>query len=122
MYTEIGDLIFLGHDGRDIELEVELEDGLSVRLVDWRTAHGDGRYEVKRPSGRGSVAVDSGGLAVIDKRLMSRHKYTDERINELAVFVTLTQDTTIQTFNGNAFMHGQFTLLTDPPDPEDDDE
>ncbi len=123
LYQELGELIFPPGDGngRDIEVEVELEDGTKVRIVDWRTAHGDGRYPVMSPAGQGSVAVDSGGLAVVDLRLCDANKYTEERLAELAHGVILTEPARLRTEGGDARLDGFFTLCTEDAKDEDDD-
>jgi len=124
LYKELGDLIFPPDDngnGRDIYVEVELEDGTKGRIFDWRTAHGDGRYDVLSEKGFDTVCVDSGGLAVIDKRLMHRNKYDDEQVLRIAHFETLTGPTLLKTEGGDARMVGYFTLCTEDHKDEDDD-
>lgn len=123
LYKEIGELIFpeWQHDGRDVLLQVELEDGSKVMIADWRTAYGDGRYDIMHKDGLAIACVDSGGLALLDKRLCDAKKYTEERLLEIAHFVTLTEPATLRTEGGDARLDGHFTLCTEDHKDEDDD-
>lgn len=94
-----------------------------AHVVDIRTRHGDGRYPVytKRPGlnppARG-VAVDSGGVAVVDKRLCDRSKYDDDVIRKMALFVTLTGPATVLVDDHNLTIAGYLEVRTNEADDE----
>lgn len=123
LYDALHEQIFPGwsHESRDIEIDVQLDTGGKARMVDVRTAHGDGSYDIRTEKKTYRAAVDSGGLAVIDRRLCDANKYTEERIKEIATFVTVTAEAVLRTEGGNLRLEGYFTLLTDPPEHTDDD-
>lgn len=67
-----------GYDIFDVHVRVTLPDGSTAELFDMRTKYGDGRYPfggpavVEEPRGRSGLGVDSGGMAVIDSRLVDK--------------------------------------------------
>jgi hypothetical protein len=123
LYRELGALIFPPDDslggGRDIHVVVELKNGTKGVIVDWRTAHGDGRYDVVAAKGFDTVCVDSGGLAMIDRRLMAAKKYDEETLLRIAHFETVKEPTALRVEGGDARLEGFFTLCTEDRSPED---
>ena len=89
LYGWLSDQIFPpgdkgGYDVLDVHVSVPLPDGGAAELFDMRTKHGDGRYPFHGPAvtahtvGRPGLGVDSGGMAVIDARLVTvPHAWSD---------------------------------------------
>jgi hypothetical protein len=130
LYGELHELIFPpGSDtGLDVTVEVTLVGGEKATIFDFRTKHGDGRYpyRVYAPEYReqGSVrgeglAVDSGGLALVDRRLVQKIGFDDSRLATLGTFVTFKELTRIDVRGGNLCAPGLLEVWTDPPQDDD---
>lgn len=130
LYDALHDLIFpTTNDVETIHVAVALPGFPNVtraHIVDIRTCYGDGRYrvdayrpEVMRP-GRG-VAVDSGGIAVVDKRLCTRGGYDDAVLRELAAWVTLAEPAVVLVEAHNLTVRGYLTVTTNNTDRDADE-
>ena len=130
LYDAIGDMIFPpgNNSGRDVMVEVTLADGAKAAVFDFRTKYGDGRYPYKvywpefreQGSVRGEgLAVDSGGLALVDRRLVERGDFDEERLAKLGTFVRFEGRKLAVTEGGNLCVPGLVEAWTDPPRDDD---
>ncbi len=132
LYRGLHDAIFPEGDpyGRTLEVAVPLPDGPPAVMLDFRTAHGDGRYpvrwayEAKRPRAtRRTVAglgVDSGGLAVVDRRLCDPEKLAKWGEDPPGVFITLDRPTRAVVRCHQLVIDGVLSLDTDPRGEDED--
>ncbi len=103
-----------GYDIFDVHARVTLPDGTVAELFDMRTKYGDGRYPfggpavVEEPRVRPGLGVDSGGMAVIDARLVDKERAWTDGGKVVAV-----HPLSITAENGDLTAANAFSVLTE---------
>lgn len=85
--------------GKNVLMEADLPDGKKAHILCWATILGDGTYALSvEPPGREpkyGLTVDSGMLALVDARLVDRHDYSPDRLDQITGMVVLPSDATV---------------------------
>ncbi len=120
IYESLTDLIFPPEDqsnDQSVFVELDTPTGPAV-ILDWRTIHGDGRFPVYGndiTSPERGLGVDSGGLSIIDTRLITK------AIGNSGVKLTITNPIPI-IIDENSNLHGGTIIQIDVHEDEENED